>query len=82
MHKVLQTKIVTRNLYQNFQIQEIVRMSIREIFIETKRISCTPIIGSYPDDVGMCIPSMESCDLWIMIPDYAIKFSVSLTHPK
>ncbi|MCB0660412.1 MAG: immunoglobulin domain-containing protein, partial [Saprospiraceae bacterium] len=41
--------------------------------------SCTPIIGSYPDDVGMCIPSMESCDPLDYDSDYAIKFSVSLT---
>ncbi|MEZ4911002.1 MAG: hypothetical protein R2774_09075 [Saprospiraceae bacterium] len=41
--------------------------------------SCTPVIGSYAGDGGMCIPSMESCDPSDYDASLAVKFSVTIT---
>ncbi len=41
--------------------------------------SCTPVLGSYEGDIGMCIMAQESCDPANYEPDKAIKFEVTLT---
>ena len=41
--------------------------------------SCTPVLGSYDGDIGMCIMAQESCNPANYEPDKAIKFEVTLT---
>ncbi|MBC7884221.1 MAG: hypothetical protein H7X99_02020 [Saprospiraceae bacterium] len=41
--------------------------------------SCTPVLGSYSGDVGICIPAMDSCDPANYNPENAIRFEVTLT---
>ncbi|MBK9581733.1 MAG: hypothetical protein IPO48_07500 [Saprospiraceae bacterium] len=41
--------------------------------------SCTPVLGSYSGDIGMCVPAMESCDPSEYTPEHAVKFEVTLT---
>ena len=41
--------------------------------------SCTPVLGSYEGDVGMCIMAQESCNPANYEDNKAIKFEVTLT---
>ncbi|MFZ1751034.1 MAG: hypothetical protein WAU01_12610, partial [Saprospiraceae bacterium] len=41
--------------------------------------SCTPVIGSYSNDIGICVPAMDSCDPSTYDPNLAVKVEVTMT---
>jgi hypothetical protein len=41
--------------------------------------SCTPVVGSYSGDIGVCVMAMESCNPLDYNPDNAIKIEVTIT---
>ena len=41
--------------------------------------SCTPVLGSYSGDVGICIPAMDSCNPLLYNSDNAVKIEVTIT---
>ena len=41
--------------------------------------SCTPVLGSYSGDIGVCFMAMESCNPLDYNPDNAIKIEVTIT---
>ncbi|MBK7806470.1 MAG: hypothetical protein IPJ51_09245 [Saprospiraceae bacterium] len=41
--------------------------------------SCTPVLGSYTGDVGICIPAMDSCNPLLYNSDNAVKIEVTIT---
>jgi len=54
-------------------------VSAKNVYRSHGEHSCTPVLGSYNGDVGICIPAMDSCDPNLYNPENAIKIEVTIT---
>ncbi|MFN8337409.1 MAG: hypothetical protein U0T36_00135 [Saprospiraceae bacterium] len=55
------------------------QVSASNMYRDLGEHSCTPVLGSYGGDVGVCVPAMDSCDPADYNPSHAIKVEVTLT---
>ncbi|MBK8670922.1 MAG: hypothetical protein IPN89_16330 [Saprospiraceae bacterium] len=56
-----------------------VAVTATNMYRKTGEHSCTPVLGSYTGDIGVCVPAMDSCDPLLYNPDQAVKVEVTIT---
>ena len=64
---------------QYFSTGNCASITARNIYRSHGEHSCTPVLGSYNGDVGICVPAMDSCDPLQYNADNAIKIELTIT---